>query len=105
MAAGEFPLRSAGLASFAGPAECQRESQPLDRLYNNVAGSDIPSAQIAAPAALRKKYMTVPCPDGATVDFSLLNKYCLDAAEVPESSTTLSSDTSDAVTDVFFARF
>jgi hypothetical protein len=54
---------------------------------------------------LRKKYLTVPYPDGATMDFSLSNKYYQYAEEVPESSTTPSSDTSDAVTDVFFARF
>jgi hypothetical protein len=75
------------------------------RLYNNVGGSFMTSAQKAALAALRKKYMTVTYPDGATVDYSSLNKYYLYAAEVPESSSLLSSYTSDAFTDLFFKRF
>jgi hypothetical protein len=75
------------------------------RLYNNVGGSYITSAQKASLAALRKKYMTVTYPDGATVDYSTQNTYYLYAAEVPASSSTLSSYTSDAFTDLFFKRF
>jgi hypothetical protein len=75
------------------------------RLYNNVGGSYITSAQKASLAALRKKYMTVTYPDGATVDYSTQNTYYLYAAEVPASSLTLSSYTSDAFTDLFFKRF
>jgi hypothetical protein len=75
------------------------------RLYNNVGGSYMTSAQKASLAALRKKYMTVTYPDGATVDYSTQNTYYLYAAEVPASSSTLSSYTSDAFTDLFFKRF
>jgi hypothetical protein len=75
------------------------------RLYNNVGGSYITSAQKSALAALRKKYMTVTYPDGMTVDYSSQNTYYLYAAEVPASSSTLSSYTSDAFTDLFFRRF
>jgi hypothetical protein len=75
------------------------------RLYNNIGGSYITSAQKSALAALRKKYMTVTYPDGTTVDYSSLNKYYLYAAEVPESSSLLVSYTGDAFTDPFFKRF
>jgi hypothetical protein len=75
------------------------------RLYNNVGGSYITSAQKASLAALRKKYMTVTYPDGATVDYSTQNTYYLYAAEVPASSSMLGSYTSDAFTDQFFKRF
>jgi hypothetical protein len=75
------------------------------RLYNNAGGSYVSSAQKAALAALRKKYMTVTYPDGSTVDYSSSNTYYLYAAEVSASSSTLSSYTSDAFTDLFFKRF
>jgi hypothetical protein len=75
------------------------------RVYNNVGGSYITTAQKAALAALRKKYMTVTYPDGATVDYSSLNKYYLYAAEVPSFSADLAFYTSDARTDQFFKRF
>jgi hypothetical protein len=75
------------------------------RLYNNVGGSYMTSAQKASLSALRKKYMTVTYPDGATVDYSTQNTYYLYAAEVPASSSTLGSYTSDAFTDLFFKRF
>jgi len=75
------------------------------RLYNNVGGSYISSAQRASLAALRKKYMTVTYPDGTTVDYSSQNKHYLYAAEVPGWSSLLGSYTSDAFTDLFFKRF
>jgi hypothetical protein len=49
--------------------------------------------------------MTVTYPDGSTVDYSSSNTYYLYAAEVSASSSTLSSYTSDAFTDLFFKRF
>jgi hypothetical protein len=75
------------------------------RLYNNIGGTYITSAQKSALAALRKKYMTVSYPDGTSVDYSSLNKYYLYAAEVSESSSILASYTGDAFTDPFFKRF
>jgi len=75
------------------------------RLFNNIGGSYLSSAQKARLGALRKKYMTVTYPDGTTVDYSSMNTFYLYAAEVPESSSTLSSYTSDAFTDQFFKRF
>jgi hypothetical protein len=75
------------------------------RLYNNIGGSYITTAQRASLGALRKKYMTVTYPDNTTVDYSSLNKYYLYAAEVLESSSILTSYTSDAFTDLFFKRF
>ena len=77
----------------------------FNRLYNNVGGSYMTSAQRASLAALRRKYMTVTYPDGTMVDYSSQNTYYLYAAEVPASSSTLSSYTSDAFTDLFFKRF
>ena len=75
------------------------------RLYNNIGGSYITSAQKSALASLRKKCMTVTYPDGTTVDYSSQNKYYLYAAEVPESSSLLVSYTGDAFTDPFFKRY
>ena len=75
------------------------------RLYNNIGGSYITSAQKSALASLRKKYMTVTHPDGTTVDYSSQNTYYLYAAEVPESSSLLVSYTGDAFTDPFFKRY
>jgi hypothetical protein len=75
------------------------------RLFSNIGGTYITSAQRSALAALRKKYMTVTYPDGTTADYSSLDKYYLYAAEVLESSSMLASYTSDAFTDQFFKRF
>jgi hypothetical protein len=77
----------------------------FERLWNNAGGTYLGSAQKVALAALRKKVMTVTYPDGATVDYSSLNRFYLYAADLPQSSADLAFYTSDTSTDQFFRRF
>jgi hypothetical protein len=108
-------ISGAGAAIMNGLVITQRENLYGGSTFSIVAARTTISealrslitsaAQKASLAALRKKYMTVTYPGGATVDYSAQNTYYLYAAEVPASSSTLSSYTSDAFTDLFFKRF